>query len=90
MIGPIDEATARFLETAATDLQRQLGIAGNVVHIQVMEGGRGLVATIAFGRYQFGVTANGENIVEAYAEMRRQMAAGVLATTYRQVIEHLG
>jgi hypothetical protein len=68
---PIDEATSRFLETAAADLQRRLGTAGTVDELKIEDRSVGvsLVLRVRVGSRVLDFAATGENLVAALAAL---------------------
>jgi hypothetical protein len=86
---PIDDATAQFLETAAADLQRQLGIAGDVDVIWTGASGARtrLIARIRIGRRTIEVSGAGGSLIDAYADLRHRIGEPTLATAFREVVE---
>ena len=85
----IDEPTSQFLEAAAADLQRQLGVAGDVetISIEPTEQGIGLRARVRVGKRTMDVEGQGGSIVEAYSELHQQLAVPTLITAFRELIE---
>ena len=85
----IDEATSQFLETAADDLQRQLGIAGDVETILVGQSPGGVVlrARIRVAEQEFDVDGSGETILLAHADLCRRVAVPTLISAFRQVLD---
>jgi hypothetical protein len=84
-----DEATARFLETAADDLQRQLRTAGHVEAI-TLEGDTpelALVAHVRVGSSVVTMRGAGANLVEAYGDLHRGSPVPLLAAAFRQLLE---
>lgn len=84
-----DEATARFLETAADDLQRQLRTAGHVETI-TLEGdaaGLALMAHVRVGRSIVTMRGTGADLVEAYGDLHRGSPVPLLAAAFRQLVE---
>ena len=85
---PIDEATSRFLEATAVDLQRQLGIAGVVETMWVGESPRGvcLRARIRVAERAIDVDGCGSTILDAHADLCRRVAEPTLATAFEQLV----
>jgi hypothetical protein len=85
----IDDATSQFLEAAAEDLQRQLGIAGDVEMIWTgrSAAGIGLLARIRIHRRTIEVSGVGDNLLDAYADLRQQVAEPTLATAFLEVVD---
>jgi hypothetical protein len=93
MVAPwTDETTAQFLEAAADDLQRQVGAAG-VVHEVTAHPSTGgsvtLVAGIGIGQRSYLIDGSGENLIAAYADLRRNEPELVLAAAYRELAQDL-
>jgi hypothetical protein len=86
---PIDEATSQFLEAAADDLQRQLGIAGEVDMLWIGETplGVGLRARIRVADRAIEVDGYGSTILDAHADLCRRVAEPTLVTAFRQLVE---
>jgi hypothetical protein len=86
---PIDEPTAQFLEAAALDLQRQLGIAGDVEMISMgrTPSGIGLRARIRVAERSIDVEGFGETILAAHADICRRVAEPTLVVAFRQLVE---
>ena len=84
---PIDEATARFLESAADDLQRQLGVAGDVEMMWIGQSpaGIGLRARVRVAHQALEVDGYGATILEAHADLCRRVAEPTLASAFRQL-----
>ena len=86
---PIDEATSQFIAAAASDLQRQLGIAGDVDSIWVGRSPQGVVlrAHIRVAEQEFDVDGSGETILLAHAKLCRRLAEPTLVSAFRQVLD---
>jgi hypothetical protein len=86
----MDEATARFLETAADDLQRQLRTAGHVeaITLEADTPGLALVAHIRVGDSIVTMRGTGENLVEAYGDLHRESPVPLLTAAFRQLLEN--
>jgi len=87
---PIDEATSQFIAAAASDLQRQVGIAGDVESIWVgrsPQGGVVLRAHIRVAEQEFDVDGSGETILLAHADLCRRVAEPTLVSAFRQVLD---
>jgi hypothetical protein len=86
---PIDEATSQFLEAAASDLQRQLGMAGEVDVMWIGESplGVGLRARIHVAERAIDVDGYGSTILAAHADLCRRVAEPTLVTAFRQLVE---
>jgi hypothetical protein len=86
---PIDEATSQFLAAAAGDLQRQLGIAGDVEVIAVVRSPQGVVlrARIRVAEQEIEVDGWGDTILLAHADLCRRVAEPTLASAFRQVLD---
>jgi hypothetical protein len=84
----IDDATARFLDSAAVDLQRQVRLIGTVERIgaETTDDGVTLVATICIGTDVFQVPASGDSLLTAYARLTRDVAEPMLASAFRGVL----
>ena len=85
----IDEPTSQFLAAAAGDLQRQLGIAGDVEMIWVGRSREGVVlrARIRVAEQEFEVDGSGETILLAHADLCRRVAEPTLVSAFRQVLD---
>ena len=86
---PIDEATSQFLEAAASDLRRQLGIAGDVEAVWVAPSPQGVVlrARIRVAEQEFDVDGSGETILLAHADLCRRVAEPTLVSAFQQVLD---
>ena len=86
---PIDEPTSQFLAAAADDLQRQLGIAGDVEMMWVGQSPQGVTlrARIRVAEQEFEVDGSGETILHAHADLCRRVAEPTLASAFRQVLD---
>ena len=86
---PIDDATSVFLQAAADDLQRQLGIAAAVDQLAVEKLPRAvmLVAALRIGARRVTIRGSGANLVAAYADLRLAMREPVLVEAFTQVME---
>jgi hypothetical protein len=88
----IDEATARFLETARVDLQRQVGIAGTVEEVAIeARNARGisLMARVRVASRTVVFKAWGDNLVDAYAGLAARGPEPILASAFAQLLETL-
>ena len=85
----IDEATEQFLEAAAFDLQRQLGIAGDVEVMSIGQSPLGvwLRARVRVAHQSVDVDGYGATIVEAHADLCRRVAEPTLASAFRQMVD---
>jgi hypothetical protein len=85
---PIDDATSGFLNSAADDLQRQLGSVAVVDRLTVEEAPRRitLVATLRVAARAVEVRGSGANLVAAYSDLRLSVTAPVLAAAFTQVV----
>lgn len=87
-----DEATVRFLEAVTDDLQRQFGAAGLVHDVAARESagdGVTLEAWVRIGQRSYRINGAGENLVTAYADLRRHQPELLLAAAYRELAEAL-
>jgi hypothetical protein len=86
---PIDDATSAFLQTAADDLQRQLGIAAAVEALTIEEvpDGVALVAALRIGHRSTEIRGGGANLVAAYADLRVAYSRPVLASAFAELVE---
>jgi hypothetical protein len=86
---PIDEPTSQFLEAAADDLQRQLGIAGEVETIWLgrTPRGVGLRAHVRVAQRAIDVDGYGESILTAYADLRMRLAEPTLVAAFSQLVD---
>jgi hypothetical protein len=87
---PIDAATEAFLRSARSDLQRQLATSARLdaLTADVNETGLALRAEVTVAHERLILTGTGESLVEAYAALIREAPPSVLASAYRQVLEH--
>jgi hypothetical protein len=85
---PIDAADETFLESAADDLQRQLGASGTVVAVATDDAGSSvaMVATVRVGHRMVELRGEGENILTAYADLCRAAPEPILVSAFDQVI----
>ena len=86
---PIDDATSAFLDSAADDLQRQLGLAAavNELTVEKLPHGVMLVAALHIGDRKVAIRGSGANLVAAYADLRLATPKEVLAAAFTQVVE---
>lgn len=86
---PIDDATSAFLDSAADDLQRQLGLTAAVDQLTVDQVPHGvtLVAALRIGDRSVAIRGSGANLVAAYADLRLAIPEPVLAAAFTQVLE---
>ena len=91
MIGHVSDATSSFLEAACLDLQRQIARTGTVEQVRIEDEGSetALVATIRINAQTVEVRGAGENLVTAYADLRRTVPESILAAAFRQYLEHI-
>ncbi len=84
-----DEATARFLDTAADDLQRQIGSAGHVEKITLGADGppMELVAHIRVAKRVVTMRGIGDNLVEAYGDLHRGSPVPMLLAAFDQLVD---
>jgi hypothetical protein len=87
LVDQIDEPTAEFLRASAADLQRQLGIAGDVetIWIGTSPAGVGLRARIRVADEAIEVEGSGNTILAAHADLCRRVAEPTLVSAFRQV-----
>ncbi len=88
--GMIDASTATFLEALAEDLQRQLGMAGSVDDVsieQLRDGGLAIRAAIRVPRDELVISGTGENILAAYADLRKSVSQSVLESAFARIID---
>jgi hypothetical protein len=91
MVAPmhaIDEATAAFLRFAADDLQRQLGVAGDLTSIALddADGRVTLIATVRVGRHALVFRGSGDSLVTAYAELLPVPPQALLVAAFRELM----
>ena len=88
MIRHVDDATARFLESAARDLQEQLSSAGTVEEVTLAEAPRGvwLIARLLVSGRTVEVSAYGESLIAAYAELHIRVGEPALVAAYRELL----
>jgi hypothetical protein len=86
---PIDEATSQFLAAAAGDLQRQLGIAGDVETIRIGRSPLGIVlhARIRVAEQEIEVDGWGDTVLAAHADLCRRVAEPTLMSAFQQVLD---
>lgn len=84
----IDEATATFLRFAADDLQRQLGVAGDLTSIALddADGRVTLIATVRVGRHDLVFRGRGDSLVTAYAELLPVPPQAMLVAAFRELM----
>lgn len=84
----IDEATASFLRSAADDLQRQLGLAGDLTSIAIddTDGRVTLVATVLVGPRQLEFRASGDSLITAYAKLVPETPEPILDAAFRNLL----
>jgi hypothetical protein len=85
---PIDEATASFLRNAADDLQRQLGLAGDLTSIALddADGLVTLIATIRVGQRDLVFRGSGDSLVTAYAKLVPLPPEPLLIAAFRSLL----
>ena len=86
----IDAATLTFLEAIAADLQRQMGIAGSVNDVsleQASEGSVAIRATIQVAGEEIVIRGTSENLIGAYAALRRSVPQPVLESAFAQIVD---
>jgi hypothetical protein len=86
----IDASMATFLEAVAVDLQRQLGVAGSVddVNLEQLEGGRlAIRAAIRLTGEAIVIHGSGENLLTAYAALRKSVSQSVLESAFVQILD---
>ena len=73
------------------DLQRQIARTGTVEQVRIEDEGSetALVATIRINAQTVEVRGAGENLVTAYADLRRTVPESILAAAFRQYLEHI-
>jgi len=88
MLAPIDEATAQFLDAAATDLERHLPTNGRVEGVSVIRLGEGvgLVARIRIGAQVVDVEGSGDSLVTAYAALWHHLPEARLTAAFRAMV----
>ena len=86
---PIDDATSAFLQTAADDLRRQLGLAAAVDELTVEMARHGvvLVARLRVGDRNVAIKGSGPDLVAAYGDLRLAVPEPVLAAAFTEVME---
>jgi hypothetical protein len=84
----IDAANASFLDLVANDLQTQLGASGTLVSVGLEELGRefGILATVRVGDRTVKLRGVGENILTAYADLRRAAPEAILVSAFEQMV----
>ena len=85
---PIDEANASFLESVADDLQTQLAASETVVSVGLEQVGPefAILATVRVGHREVNLRGAGENILTAYADLRRAAPEAILVSAFEQVL----
>jgi hypothetical protein len=85
---PIDAANASFLELAADDLQTQLGASGTLVAVELEQVGPecAILATVRVGDREVNLRGVGENILTAYADLRRAAPEAILVSAFEQMV----
>ena len=86
---PIDDATSAFLQSAADDLQRQLGNVAHVEKLTIQEvaDGVALVAALRIGHRSTEIRGIGANLVAAYAALRLAYGHPVLASAFAELVD---
>lgn len=89
MSGAVTDSTSSFLEAAAVDLQRQVARTGVVEQVRSQDGagGTALIAAIRIKERTIEVRATGDNLVEAYAHLRRTAAEAILAARFVDYVQ---
>ena len=84
----IDEATSSFLRFAADDLQRQLGLAGDLTSIALddAEGRVTLIVTIRVGERIIELRGTGDTLLTAYATLVPAAPESVLSAAFRNML----
>jgi hypothetical protein len=84
----IDAANASFLESVADDLQTQLGASGTLVSVGLEQVGRefAILAAVRVGHRTVKLRGVGENILTAYADLRRAAPEAILVSAFEQVV----
>ena len=92
MLRPVDDATSRFLEAAAIDLQEFLPRNGAVERMWASPRGDrvALVARIRVGTRAFEIEAIGDSLITAHAALRQRMPEARLASAFRELVERPG
>ena len=85
---PIDAANASIVETAADDLQSQLGASGTLVSVRLEQVGRefAILATVRVGDRTIELRGVGESIVTAYSDLRRAAPEAILVSAFEQLL----
>ena len=85
----IDDATSAFLQSAADDLQRQLGVAAAVdeLTVETVAHGITIVAALRIGHRSVAIRGSGADLVAAYADLRLAIPEPVLAAAFTEVME---
>lgn len=82
-----DEATEQFLAAAADDLQWHIRSSGVIEGLTVEGTDRPtIVATIRVGRRTVALRGRGENLLAAYAELRRSTPQPLLEAAFREYV----
>jgi hypothetical protein len=86
----IDEATEQFLLTARWDLQRQLGQAGMVERLDLdtmSHRETRLTAHVRVASQTIDFSADGTNMIDAYAALMRSAYQPIMTSALRQLLE---
>ncbi len=89
---PVDDATSRFLEAAADDLECYLPRNGVVERMSVStrEGKIALVARMRVGTRTFELEGIGDSLITAHAALRERVPEARLAAAVRELVERPG
>ena len=89
MLAPVDDATSRFLEAAAIDLERYLPRNGLVDRLTVTSAVNtfALRARIRVGARTFELDGVGDSLITAHAALRHRMPEARLAAAFRDLVE---
>jgi ribosomal protein L16/L10AE len=89
MLTPVDEATSRFLEAAAIDLERYLPRNGLVDRLMVTSEANkvALVARIRVGGQTFELDGVGDSLITAHTALRSRMPEARLAAAFCDLVD---
>ncbi len=84
-----NEATSQYLAAVADDLRSHIGSAGMVEDVSVHGDAEqvAIIASIRVGRRTVTLRGRGQNLIAAYAELRRTTAEPLLVAAFREYID---
>ncbi len=88
MLAPVDDATSRFLEASAIDLERFLPFDGFVERewVSMQDDQVALVARIRVGKQTFELDGIGDSLITAHRALRERMPEARLAAAFRELV----